>query len=52
MRNLDELIDYAKIQSSIKFYTGHCTGNGAFDYLRKNLGERVVPISTGLELEL
>ncbi len=52
LRNLDELIDYAKLQKDINFYTGHCTGNGAFDYLRNALGERVMPIQTGKELEV
>ena len=52
LRNLDELIDYAKLQKDITFYTGHCTGNGAFDYLRKALGDRVQAIQTGKELEV
>lgn len=52
LRNLDELIDYARLQKDIKFYTGHCTGNGAFDYLRNALGERVLPIQTGSELKV
>lgn len=52
LRNLDELIDYAKLQKEITFYTGHCTGNGAFDYLRKALGDRVQAIQTGKELEV
>lgn len=52
LRNLDELVDYAKLQKEITFYTGHCTGNGAFDYLRKALGDRVQAIQTGKELEV
>ena len=44
--------DYAKLQKDITFYTGHCTGNGAFDYLRRALGERVQAIQTGKELEV
>ena len=52
LRNLDELVDYAKLQKDITFFTGHCTGNGAFDYLRRALGERVQAIQTGKELEV
>lgn len=52
LRNLDELVDYANLQKDIIFYTGHCTGNGAFDYLRKALGERVQAIQTGKILDV
>lgn len=30
-----------------RFYTGHCTGQKAFSYLRKQMGERIQALSTG-----
>lgn len=35
-----------------KIYTGHCTGIETMIYLKNILGERVVPIKVGLELEM
>lgn len=31
-------------------YTGHCTGDGAFEILKEELGERVQQIYTGMEI--
>lgn len=33
-------------------YTGHCTGDPAFDLLKESYPERVVRLTTGLEIEL
>lgn len=34
------------------YYTGHCTGQAAFDFLKERMGERLHGISTGTILEL
>jgi 7,8-dihydropterin-6-yl-methyl-4-(beta-D-ribofuranosyl)aminobenzene 5'-phosphate synthase len=54
-RESNEYLDYLikKIKAmNINIYTGHCTGRYAVDYLRKNLGEIVKEINTGMELEI
>jgi 7,8-dihydropterin-6-yl-methyl-4-(beta-D-ribofuranosyl)aminobenzene 5'-phosphate synthase len=35
-----------------KIYTGHCTGLKGFDLLKRNMGDRIQHISTGLTFEL
>lgn len=35
-----------------RFYTGHCTGERAFELLKAELGERVEQIYTGMEIEV
>lgn len=35
-----------------KIYTGHCTGDEAFDILKKALGDKVVQIYTGMEIRI
>ncbi len=35
-----------------KIYTGHCTGERAFSILKEELGDRVEPILTGLQIRL
>lgn len=34
------------------FYTGHCTGEEAFEILRREMGEQIQPIYTGWQMEL
>ena len=34
------------------YYTGHCTGQAAFDFLKERMGDRLNGISTGTILEL
>jgi 7,8-dihydropterin-6-yl-methyl-4-(beta-D-ribofuranosyl)aminobenzene 5'-phosphate synthase len=46
---LDKLIEKFKKIDTI-FYTGHCTGNYAFDYMNKKLPNRMNQIKTGMEL--
>jgi metal-dependent hydrolase (beta-lactamase superfamily II) len=36
----------------IIFYTGHCTGRYALDYLKDKLGEKIQEINTGMELKI
>ncbi|MCR4790865.1 MAG: MBL fold metallo-hydrolase [Treponemataceae bacterium] len=53
IRNLEELIDYAKLQPEIKFYTGHCTGLPVIDYLKNALGkDRINYLQTGLSFSV
>lgn len=32
------------------YYTGHCTGEPQFAYLKRQLGDRLCPLSTGMEI--
>jgi 7,8-dihydropterin-6-yl-methyl-4-(beta-D-ribofuranosyl)aminobenzene 5'-phosphate synthase len=48
---LDYLINKIK-EMNISIYTGHCTGRYAIDYLRKNLGEIVKEINTGMKINI
>lgn len=48
---LDEFANYFS-DKDIKLYTGHCTGEYAFNYLKKQLGNKIHQISTGMELEI
>lgn len=34
------------------YYTGHCTGQTQFDFLKARMGNRLFPLSTGTTLEL
>ena len=48
MRNLDEIIDYSKINQNLRFFTGHCTGLPAIEYLQRGIGKnRVLKIQSG-----
>ena len=48
MRNLEELVDYAKQHPELRFYTGHCTGEGTIKFLQKELGKnKVLRIQSG-----
>lgn len=35
-----------------KIYTGHCTGEAAFQILREELGEQAVQLRTGMEISI
>ncbi len=41
-----------KARGGTTFYTGHCTGQEAFDILRETLGDRLVAMHTGSVFEL
>ena len=49
VRALAERIRKTGIQ---KIYTGHCTGQRAFDILKEELGDCAEQIYTGMEIEL
>lgn len=38
--------------SSALFYTGHCTGNVAGKWLREEMGDRFVPLHSGMEVRI
>ncbi|MDR3259695.1 MAG: MBL fold metallo-hydrolase [Fusobacteriaceae bacterium] len=48
---LDKLIEKLK-KSNIIFYTGHCTGKYAVDYMNKKLHNRVKEIKTGMVIHV
>lgn len=45
-----ELSEYLQVQEVCLLYTGHCTGRAGFDLLKKHLGEKVCPLTTGREI--
>ena len=49
-RHLDSLARELAALGSTRFYTGHCTGAKAFAYLKKSLGRRLIPLSTGTRI--
>ena len=48
---LDEFATYFT-DKNIHLYTGHCTGEYAFRYLQKTLGNKIRQMSTGMILEI
>lgn len=48
---VEELASALKEAGVDRIYTGHCTGDRAMELLQKALGDRVVQIYTGMELE-
>jgi 7,8-dihydropterin-6-yl-methyl-4-(beta-D-ribofuranosyl)aminobenzene 5'-phosphate synthase len=46
---LDYLVEGLK-EVDITIYTGHCTGEYSFNYLKERLGEKIQEINTGMEL--
>ena len=49
--NLNRLVNDL-IKTDITFYTGHCTGEHSYNFLKNQLGDRVKKISTGMELSI
>ena len=48
IRNLEEIVDYAKAHQNLRFYTGHCTGNKTIEFLQKALDKnKVIHLQTG-----
>ncbi len=50
--NLIGQMGEAMVKSGAQFYTGHCTGLGAYEMLRTQLKERIEYLATGRVLEL
>lgn len=48
---LDKVAKYF-LQGNTRYYIGHCTGDVAFLYLKRKLGERIVKLSTGAIIEI
>jgi len=48
---VQRLINELSVYDTI-FYTGHCTGNKAFERMRDSMGEKVQYLSTGTVIEL
>ena len=42
----------ALLQLPTTYYTGHCTGQSQFAYLKERMGSRLYPISTGTVIEI
>ncbi|NLX84778.1 MAG: MBL fold metallo-hydrolase, partial [Synergistaceae bacterium] len=40
------------LDSSAEFYTGHCTGDEAFNILKRTMGQMLNKISTGSRIEI
>jgi metal-dependent hydrolase (beta-lactamase superfamily II) len=39
-------------KEEIQLYTGHCTGNYSFNFLKEKLGDKIHKISTGMQLKI
>ncbi|MCL2436461.1 MAG: MBL fold metallo-hydrolase [Clostridiales bacterium] len=48
---IDRLIDALSVHDTV-FYTGHCTGNEAFERMRDRMGEKIQALSTGMVVEI
>ncbi|WP_022668027.1 MBL fold metallo-hydrolase [Desulfospira joergensenii] len=51
-QEMDRLLDEIRAFETSVFYTGHCTGQVAFEYLKEKLGDRVKPFRTGTVIEV
>jgi 7,8-dihydropterin-6-yl-methyl-4-(beta-D-ribofuranosyl)aminobenzene 5'-phosphate synthase len=49
--NLQIFVDYFK-KKDIQLYTGHCTGDYAFEFIQERLGNSIHKISTGMVLNV
>ena len=47
---IDSLLEELSEFPETIFYTGHCTGNNAFDYLKSATDGRVLPFRTGMDI--
>ena len=57
MQNIASSEQIVKLAQGLKatktnFYTGHCTGEYAFNILKEQLGAQIEAIKSGLEFEL
>lgn len=50
--NMDSLVEELNRYPEAKFYTGHCTGENAHQYLKSKLGDRLREIRTGLTITI
>jgi 7,8-dihydropterin-6-yl-methyl-4-(beta-D-ribofuranosyl)aminobenzene 5'-phosphate synthase len=52
-KELSDLAEYLKTtQPNARFYTGHCTGSGAYSFLKQSLGADLELFHTGYKIEL
>ena len=49
---IDTLVNKIVDENIEKVYTGHCTGEKAFKKLKKALGNKIIYIRTGTELNI
>lgn len=47
--NLQQFVNYFN-NEKIQLYTGHCTGDYSFNFLKEKLGNKIQRISTGMQL--
>ncbi len=50
--NVEEIADFIAARNIEKIYTGHCTGERAFDIMKSRLGEHLDKFQTGTVIEL
>jgi 7,8-dihydropterin-6-yl-methyl-4-(beta-D-ribofuranosyl)aminobenzene 5'-phosphate synthase len=50
--SLIEALGKALKQKNIQYYTGHCTGQEAYERLKNILGDQLLPISTGMQMKI
>ena len=49
---LDDLSDEIEQSAVARIFTGHCTGDHAYQYLKDRLGDRIVQFSSGFIHEI
>ncbi|NVO12000.1 MAG: MBL fold metallo-hydrolase [Bacteroidales bacterium] len=49
--NLQKFVDYFN-DEDIQLYTGHCTGDYSFNFIKERLGGKIHRISTGMQLNV
>jgi 7,8-dihydropterin-6-yl-methyl-4-(beta-D-ribofuranosyl)aminobenzene 5'-phosphate synthase len=49
---MEEILNYLQTTNIDKIITGHCTGLNGIFALKQRLGERIIPIKVGLQIEI
>ncbi len=50
--SLKKIMDELESADFQRIYTGHCTGNAAFEILKEHFNERIEALYTGMSIEI